>query len=298
MRHTSFQGVVCFSGVTMNNYQMISNSQIRSGKSARKRVYMLAGLISGFALLIFLATLLVSAQSLNTSVTSSTKVLAQAKPTAKTVNAGGAQQKSTAPQQSAVVATTVSKCTPSGLSANTAVPTLNPSANGMTDAGTKTSYYTVFGNTKSQIAGQIHSCSPVVSGGARYAASTDYVINWTFQFQNDATGNCLITTANVGVGIGTILPSWQSTPTTSAGTPASWNTFIANLDRHEEGHASLDRQYAGQILNMLQNFPLTSCDNIQSDANARAKAIVTQLDQANEQYDAITQHGTTQGATL
>lgn len=264
----------------------------------QKQAITLICLLFSFVSIISLVILISSNQTLGATVTSSTKVLSQDHPTEKTVTAGGTQQKIVGAKQNTVVTTTVTKCTPSGLGTNATIPVLNPSANGITDTGTKTSYYTVFGNSKTQIAGQIHNCSPVVSSGTRYAASTDYVINWTFQFVGDNNDNCRITTANVGISVGKILPTWQSTPSTSAGTQAAWDAFIANLNRHEEGHASLDRQYASQILNALQNVPSTPCATIQSEANARAKAIVVQLDQANEQYDAVTQHGTTQGATL
>lgn len=285
----------------MDNNQIISNSQMHSNsinRKRQKRAFILSVLLISFVSFFSLIILLVSNQTLGATVTSTTKVLAQERPTAKTVTAGGTQQKNVAAKQNTVVTATVTKCTPSGLSTNAAIPLLNPSANGITDTGTKTSYYAVFGNTKSQIAGQIHACSPVVSSGTRYAASTDYVINWTFKFQGDDNDNCRITTANVGISIGKILPSWQSTPTTSTDTQVAWNAFITNLSRHEEGHASLDRQYASQILSTLQSLPSTSCTSIQAEANARAKAIIVQLDQANEQYDAVTQHGTTQGATL
>jgi len=161
-------------------------------------------------------------------------------------------------------------------------------------------HYTVYGNTVAEINNQINSCTPVTANSdeGRFAASTDYAIAWNFNYQSGSDGLCHINQVSVGINVTTVFPNWQSTAGVTAGTAASWQRFISSLNTHENGHIQLDTQYAQQILNDLQNYPATDCASIVSAANGRANLDLALLDQANNDYDAYTNHGATQGATL
>lgn len=159
-------------------------------------------------------------------------------------------------------------------------------------------YYQVFGNTKDQINSQMNNCSPVLINGEKYAASTDYSISWVFNSTVNEQGLCKIQNVSVGVRNAFILPSWQKTANSSDSISNSWNSFIAHLTNHEHGHARLNQDYAGKMHQELQNTPLTTCDNINDLAHARAYAVLDQLNHANNQYDNSTNHGEHEGAIL
>lgn len=210
------------------------------------------------------------------------------------VDAGGSQQKA---RVTTTVSKPVPKCVPLTSYAQPAAPSSTSVSSGLNQLPTQIVNYTVYGNTKDQISIQLHTCSPVSHAGVRYAASTDYSINWSFKYQSDEAGICKVSSAYVGLHIIKVMPRWQPT-STNAQLSNSWKAFYANLDHHENGHANLDRQYAERILSELQNLSPTTCDTINANANARANALIAELNRANDHYDATTSHGSTEGANL
>lgn len=160
-------------------------------------------------------------------------------------------------------------------------------------------YYTIYGHTTDEINDQMAACTPVNDElEGRFAASTDWSLNWAFDYTGGADGLCHVTAASVSMNIGMIFPAWQQTAGTAAGVDGSWQRFIANLKTHENGHLQLDQSGATRLLADLQNFPATSCDTIVAQATAKADSNIRTLNQANADYDSATDHGETQGAVL
>lgn len=280
----------------MNENILISNSQRQAhANTLKKRVLYLVAFIS----ILFAISLLIIGSSQaksNHNDTSTAKTVAIASsnvPTKPDTNAGGAQVKTTG----ATVSKPVPKCVPLSTYTQPTAPSPNSGSTGLNQIPTQTITYDVFGNSIDQISNQIHSCSPVNHGGMRYAASTDYSINWSFKYINDESGLCKITDVYVGLHIIKVMPKWQPTASNPK-LSKSWNLFYAHLDSHENSHANLDRKYAEKILNELQNMAPSSCESINTTANARANALITELNRANNQYDSSTSHGSTEGANL
>jgi predicted secreted Zn-dependent protease len=144
------------------------------------------------------------------------------------------------------------------------------------------------------------ACSPVTTDNdaGQFAASTDFAIAWAYNYQTNADGTCSLSGASVGITVSEILPAWQQTAGAVPGITASWQRFITNLQTHESGHTQLDQTAAVNLLSDLQNFPATDCSSIAVAANTKAQADLTALNQANDNYDAATNHGATQGAIL
>jgi predicted secreted Zn-dependent protease len=188
-------------------------------------------------------------------------------------------------------------CQPSGY-AQPAAPTVSADQPGLHQNILAPSHYTVSGNTASQLGNQLNDCTPVTENGERFAASTDYAINWAFDFLGDGNGTCHVTQASVGINVGIIYPNWQPTAGAAAGLDASWQRFITNLATHENGHVQIDQAGAAQLLSDLQNFPATGCDAIVGQVTAKASADIQGINQANQAYDTRTNHGAHQGATL
>jgi predicted secreted Zn-dependent protease len=217
---------------------------------------------------------------------------------AAAADTAAAQQTSAKPATGAVVAkpSPVPICTIGAVTQPQPV-SLSSSQPGLIKALQTTGTYTIYGNDVSQINNQMFSCSPVAIGNSHFAASTDYVISWNFGIRSDGTDSCTLTDVRVGLSIGQTFPAWQATARNPAVT-AQWQRFISNLTTHENGHAQLDSQYAQTLLATLQAFPAAHCGDISALANARAQSIVADLNRANDAYDAVTNHGSTQGAVL
>ena len=169
---------------------------------------------------------------------------------------------------------------------------------GLTRVNQEAGSYALYGTDVATIRSQMLACSPVTKDGQRFAASTEYAMNWSYTIVGNGTGVCSVQNVRVGVAVSQTYPSWQSANQAPASTQAEWNRFITNLHTHEDGHTNLDIEYAERLLQSLQNLPAESCASIATTANTIALSIIAQLDQANEAYDQTTGHGTTQGAVL
>ena len=177
-------------------------------------------------------------------------------------------------------------------------PALNVDNPGVFVGDPIVAYYQVFGNNRDQINSQINTCSPVVIGGEKYAASTDYSISWVFNSTVNEQGLCKIQNVSVGVRNAFILPSWQRTGSSSNQIAGTWTNFIAHLTEHEYGHANINVEYARKMRTEIQNTPVSNCDSINEIAHSKARGILNELNNANDQYDASTNHGEHQGAFL
>jgi predicted secreted Zn-dependent protease len=159
-------------------------------------------------------------------------------------------------------------------------------------------YYTVYGNNVNEINGQMAHCTPVSDGDGSYAASTDYALNWAFDYQGGSDGLCHVTAASVAINIAVVYPSWQPSSGAAAGLSKSWQRFSTNLATHENGHVKYDQAGAAQLLANIQNFPATNCDTIIAQVTNMANNTIGAMNQTNDNYDASTNHGETQGAVL
>lgn len=283
----------------MSQEQIYSNSQLQTTRKARLRhLRVRSTIILSMAVLFALGILFYSTVTAKVSEPNTTPTAVAPSVTTKPVTAGGEPQKPTAEVKKPVNSIVrVPNCTPAQGTIRPNVPTLTSASSGLVQSPMSIQTYTVYGNSTEQISNQINNCSPVVSEGVRFAASAEYTINWTFQYQGTEDGLCKITNASVGLGLSKTLPKWQpSSPNKSLQT--RWDNYIANLSGHEDGHINLDKKYAEMILSELTNYPPAPCDTINSSANSRANALVAELNQANNRYDAATDHGTTEGANL
>jgi predicted secreted Zn-dependent protease len=169
---------------------------------------------------------------------------------------------------------------------------------GFSESATSQQTYTVYGNSAADISSQVYRCTPVQTDEGRFAASTDYSINWAYNFVTDDAGLCRVNAASVTLATSQVLPTWQTTKGTPASAAKAWQDFNTHLLEHENGHLSLDRQYANKLLRDLQNTPAADCAVIGAKAQASIHSNLGALKQANQDYDANTGHGVSQGATL
>jgi predicted secreted Zn-dependent protease len=159
--------------------------------------------------------------------------------------------------------------------------------------------YTVYGNNGSQILNQILNCTPVHSTGGQpgiYAASTAYAIDWQFSYtgSNDI---CTLNNVQIGLHVNQVFPDWQASNGDNS-MASAWQGYISKLHAYESGHVALDQQAAQAVLNDLQDFPPTACEDISQQANAQAAADVHSYDVANANYDTNNDYGIKQGIVL
>lgn len=169
---------------------------------------------------------------------------------------------------------------------------------GVTQVVDPVHYYRIYGYNGSDVRQQIINCAPKLNGDSEFTGYTSFRINWRYSYGLGEGNACELLDVKVGMHIGMALPSWQESPYAVSGFAGRWRTFIANLTAHEQGHVTLDEQYATAVLTDLQNFSAPSCDGVQNKVDALVRYRVNELNSANDNYDATTNHGATQGAVL
>jgi predicted secreted Zn-dependent protease len=193
--------------------------------------------------------------------------------------------------------TIAASCVPSTFSSPSGID-LATAPSGLSISTDAPAHYRIYGDTANQIRTEIQVCAPGAhgSGGAEYTGETSYTMSW--QYDTIRGTSCIAANVKVGMHIGTSLPLWQPTRTTTPGLDKRWDAFMSALTTHEAGHAELDRQYATRLLSDLNALPPMDCERIGSVAKSVVSADMRLLDQANDSYDASTEHGATQGAVL
>ena len=159
--------------------------------------------------------------------------------------------------------------------------------------------YQIYGNDAAAWRTQIRSCAPKSTSQttAEFTAETKYQLTWRYQTVENE-GQCHISNASVGIHVSQVLPIWQPTTATPTTLITQWNAFVIALSAHENGHTALDIEYAQRLLNDLNNYPATPCDQFAQSVKQLTDTDVSELEQANDNYDSNTDHGATQGAIL
>lgn len=215
----------------------------------------------------------------------------QTKPTTK--NGGGTTNKS-APSIPAVP-----NCNPNSINVAVNAPELANNQDGLQKIVETPQYYQVYGYTSSDVQKQILRCSPVQEDGQTLAASTNYALSWKLSYVgSENPGMCKVDKVAVGLRVAQLYPNWNESQYATAGYAGRWKAFMTNLQTHENGHRDLDAQYAASLYDTLKQLPEVDCSSFMNTATNKANEVIAALNQANESYDAQTNHGTTQGAVL
>ena len=91
-------------------------------------------------------------------------------------------------------------------------------------------------------------------------------------------------------------PKWTAPSGSTPELAEKWNTFIAALIVHEQGHAQIEVQRAAIVMQELQKLPAyATCEGFDEAWQAKARALDAQTTQIEMQYDGDTQSGKTQG---
>ncbi len=156
-------------------------------------------------------------------------------------------------------------------------------------------YYQIYGLVLNDITRQLGSCGPKYEGESFAGMTTDY-INWAYLMRFDASGNCRVDNAAVGVNVRIYYPKWDAPEGASSSTKERWDNMISNLRVHEEGHRQIDYDGGAKIFSNISSISASSCNEVESKVTSETRSILDEVSQSNINYDAQTNHGETQGA--
>lgn len=159
-------------------------------------------------------------------------------------------------------------------------------------------YYVIHGSNAETLRKQMHDLGPL-DGDKRYDAYTRWHIHWEYQWHYDRPSKnpCYVTNVLVSANIDQTSPRWENERDASPALQTQWQTYLANLMTHENGHVTNGWDAAAEIESELMNMPaMPNCRALQTALDKRAHEIIQQHKDWDKTYDSDTNHGRTQGA--
>lgn len=154
-------------------------------------------------------------------------------------------------------------------------------------------YYDIHGRTLQELRADMRRLGPSVEGHSFFGA-TRSPMRWRWTLEPTGTAYCTLRDVTVTVNAEITLPRWTPPDDVDADLTTEWNRFLGALEKHEGGHKDISAKAAREILSRLRGLS-DLCSMINSRANEIARAIVERARVEQQQYDASTGHGLTQG---
>ena len=157
-------------------------------------------------------------------------------------------------------------------------------------------YYDVAGATAREVRASLNRDGPIAGNdNKRYDAVCRWNVFWKFQFRRGET-SCAVTSATTEAKITIIFPRLKTDETTSPSLVKAFASFTEKLMLHEKGHAKNAIEAARKIEAGIKALPPeANCDALRTKANNLGHALIKEANQADIEYDRVTQHGATQG---
>jgi predicted secreted Zn-dependent protease len=159
------------------------------------------------------------------------------------------------------------------------------------------STYAISGANAAALRSDMHRLGPYHDGKS-YSAYTYYYVKWHYEHTSKNDG-CVITSQQVTVDTNSTYPHWLNYAAASPAMQQRWNTFLDNLKIHERVHIEHGRLAANEIDTMLAALTaMQNCNILENVINQQADNILEKYKEEDMEYDRVTNHGITQGATL
>ncbi|MFA6158568.1 MAG: DUF922 domain-containing protein [Candidatus Paceibacterota bacterium] len=158
-------------------------------------------------------------------------------------------------------------------------------------------YYNVNGTNESQIYYEIWNCTiPVRDMNNGADAITESYLNYDFKYDTINNKVCGINNVTVGVHVSYLLPRWIYAKEASGPLLNIWNTYFVAIQKHEEHHGSIAKEYGNKLYLYLSELSASkacvpSLDSVESKFNDT----INELDAAQAKYDLEVDHGVKEG---
>lgn len=157
-------------------------------------------------------------------------------------------------------------------------------------------YYTATADANSSLRETLNKATPIHIDDNPFHGYTKWNVKWHYRWIKQANGQCKITTVTTDVTGKITLPELLGA---TAEQIAAFNRYVSALRVHELGHYDIGRETATVIDNGILALPqMSSCKELEATANALGYQTLDDYKAREKQYDASTNHGETQGASL
>jgi predicted secreted Zn-dependent protease len=159
-------------------------------------------------------------------------------------------------------------------------------------------YYDVAGGSARELRRQMDANGPLGEGGKRVDGYTEWKVVWSYRYSPAADG-CKFTEFGITVTATITLPRWTAGDGSPSALIKKWQSYIAALRLHEDGHYSHGVRAGEEIKSLGQSLRTSNgCSTLVSLFNDQAASILEKYREADAAYDADTRHGRTQGAVF
>lgn len=156
--------------------------------------------------------------------------------------------------------------------------------------------YSIVGNTARELLREMETKGPPPAfGGKAYFARTEPYYTWNLEpiSQGD---KCSVGLFDVSVEITYTVPYWEDQSRAGKRLSGYWDKFMDNLWVHEKGHGDIAVATAVDIAKIIKGTsPASGCAALFKNIDSSV-ADFLKRDRRQQEYDAATQHGKTQGA--
>jgi predicted secreted Zn-dependent protease len=165
-------------------------------------------------------------------------------------------------------------------------------ASGVLDLQIAANHYPVQGRDYGSLASSLNANGPK---GFHGLASWKIGYEYTTKRQRDA---CQIATVRVKISGEILMPRWAEESSAPLELQRRWGDYYAALKRHEDGHIQHGRELALLVKERLMGLGAAPCDQVQALAQGEFQRLYGNLKARDQEYDARTNHGATQGAVF
>ncbi|HYQ39168.1 MAG TPA: DUF922 domain-containing protein [Pseudomonas sp.] len=159
-------------------------------------------------------------------------------------------------------------------------------------------HYLVYGRSIDDIRRSIIERSPVRNVQGTFAANTRSQYKATYRLVPEGAAGCVLRNARVAVESVVTLP--QLAPgTLTPEAAAEWRRYYSALRAHEYLHVENGKESAQATQRWLAGMKLSGpCHEARPSVRVAIETYILKLDERDQQLDALTEHGRSQGAWL
>ncbi len=159
----------------------------------------------------------------------------------------------------------------------------------------KYEYYDVCGCSEKDLQCDLTQKSLKYSDGKKYDSITNWKVKWDYgHYRNSEV--CSAESFRVTVDVIFRLPKWVRTVDAPQQLADKWDRYIKNLIAHEYGHRDRAVEAATELTRAVAELaPARTCAELDREVNRICRARLNELIADQDEYDAATNHGLSQG---
>ncbi len=162
----------------------------------------------------------------------------------------------------------------------------------------KYEYYQIKGESERELRAQMSQNGTKWPDGQTYDSLTTWNIHWDYDYNCGAQG-CSVEGFNSNVDITFRYPQWADPDTAPEALRNKWDGYMKNLVLHENGHRDMAVQATAELARAVSALPpAPNRTELDRQVKALSTELMAKLDKDEKDYDAVTIHGTTQGAVF